>query len=230
MTVQGSESFADFRRSFSYGSRNDLSFKFLKHMSDAATAELLRALLDELGNAYDTGDVAPLIDLAYDAQVAAYAREDMSRWTYDDGPFTPLSKPLSESRVLLLTSSGHFAAGSDPEPFGVSDMTQEEAVARIGDFLREAPVLSAIPRDIHPDGLRVRHGGYDVRSVRRDPNVALPRDRLVEAEETGRIGELAPELLSFPGATAQGRLEQALPGWVDRIRGADVDLALLVPV
>lgn len=120
--------------------------------------------------------------------------------------------------------------GDDPEPFGVPNMTQEEAVARIGDFLREAPVLSSVPRDTARDALRVRHGGYDIRSVRRDPDVAFPRDRLVEAEASGRIGELAPEILSFPGATAQVRLKQVLPEWIDRVSGADVDLALLVPV
>lgn len=230
MTEEAGESFAEFRRSFSYGARNDLSFKFLKHMPDNEAAEFFRALLAALGDAYDTGDVAPLIGLTYEAQLAAYAREDMSRWTYDAGPFAPLSKPVSASRLLLMTSSGHFVEGDDPEPFGVPDMTQEEAVARIGDFLREAPVLSAVPRDTGLEALRVRHGGYDVRSVRRDPNVALPRDRLVEAEAAGRIGALAPDILSFPGATAQGRLKQVLPEWIDRIRGADVDLALLVPV
>jgi len=162
--------------------------------------------------------------------VDAYTREDTSRWTYDSGPFASLRKPLSESRLLLLTSSGHFVEGDDPEPFGVPHMTQEEAVARINDFLREAPVLSVVPRDTDPGALRVRHGGYDVRSVRRDPNVAFPRDLLVEAEATGRIGTLAPEILSFPGATAQGRLRQVLPEWLERVRGADVDLALLVPV
>lgn len=230
MIEEAGESFADFRRSFSYGSRSDLSFKFLRHLPDAEAAEFLRAVLEELGDAYDTGDVTPLIRLAYEAQVDAYAREDTSRWTYDSGPFVPLRKPLSESRLLLLTSSGHFVEGDDPEPFGVPQMSQDEAVARINDFLREAPVLSAVPRDTAPDALRVRHGGYDVRSVRRDPNVAFPRDGLVEAEAGGRIGELASEILSFPGATAQGRLKQVLPEWIERVRGADVDLALLVPV
>ncbi|MDT8341181.1 MAG: glycine/sarcosine/betaine reductase selenoprotein B family protein [Longimicrobiales bacterium] len=223
------ESFADFRDSFSYGARTDLSFKFLKHLPEAEAAELLRALLDALGDAYDTGDVDPLVRLAYRAQVSAYTH-DGARWRYEDAPFTPLGRPLAESRVLLLTTSGHFVEGDDPEPFGVSGMTQEEAVRRIGDFLREAPLLSSIPRDTDAGRLRVRHGGYDVRSVRRDPNVALPRDRLVEAEAAGRIGSLAPEILSFPGCTAQGHLKRVLPEWVERVRGADVDLALLVPV
>lgn len=230
MNAPAGESLGDFLRSFSYGSRNDLSFKFLKHLPEEEAAEFLRRLLSQLGDAYDTGDAAPLIQLAYEAQVAGYAHEGGGRWAYDDAPYAPLRKPLAESRLLLMTSSGHFVEGDDPEPFGVTHMTQEEAIARIGDFMREAPTLSAIPRDTAPGDLRVRHGGYDLRSTLRDPNVTFPRDRLKEAEAAGRIGELAPELLSFPGATAQGRLLEVLPRWLERVQGADVDLALLVPV
>ena len=229
MSDRNRESLEDFLRSFSYGSRNDLSFKFLKHLPRDGGPEFLRCLLLLLGDAYDTGDVEPLVRLADEAQVEAYAHEG-AQWAYDGAPFTPLRKPLTESRLLLMTSSGHFVEGDDPEPFGVADMTQEEAMARIGDFLREAPTLSVIPRDTPSGDLHVRHGGYDIRSAQRDPNVTLPRDRLLEAEASGRIGELAPDLLSFPGATAQGRLLQVLPNWIERIRGADVALALLVPV
>lgn len=158
MNAPAGESLGDFLRSFSYGSRNDLSFKFLKHLPEEEAAEFLRRLLSRLGDAYDTGEVAPLVQLAYEAQVAAYAHEGGGRWAYDDAPFSPLRNSLAESRLLLMTSSGHFA------------------------------------------------------------------------EAAGRIGELAPELLSFPGAAAQGRLLEVLPRWLERVRGADVDLALLVPV
>ncbi|MDT8370336.1 MAG: glycine/sarcosine/betaine reductase selenoprotein B family protein [Longimicrobiales bacterium] len=224
------ESFAEFLGSFFYGSRNDLSFKFLKALPEERAAEFFRALLERLGDAFDTGEVLPLIELAYEAQIEGYAGRDLEPWIYDSGSFAEMQKPLSESRVQLLTSSGHFVEGDDPEPFGVRDMTQEEAVQRIGEFLREAPELSVIPRDADERDLRVRHGGYDVRGIRRDPNVGFPRDRLVEAEAAGRIGELAPEILSFPGATAQGRLRQLLPEWVARVGNAEVDVALLVPL
>ena len=131
----------------------------------------------------------------------------------------------------LLTSSGHFAAGDDPEPFGLAGMTQVEAVARISEFLKETPVMSSIPRDFDASDLRVRHGGYDIRSAVLDYNVAFPRDALAAAAESGRIGELADPLYSFPGATSQGRMrKQAWPGWVEMIKEADIDVMLLVPV
>jgi D-proline reductase (dithiol) PrdB len=227
-----SESFEEFKSSFSYGSRSDLSFKFLKHLDDADAAEFFRQILREVGDAYDTGDVTGLIDIAYEAQIAGYAPDpdEPYPYTYDDRPFAPLAKPLSESRVGLVTSSGHFVAGDDPEPFGVKDMTQQEAHDRIGEFLREAAVLSAIPRDAPAENLVVRHGGYDIRSALRDPNVTFPRDRLVEAEERGRIGELAHTLYSFPGATAQGRVKRAAREWASQLVADEIDVVLLVPV
>jgi hypothetical protein len=64
----------------------------------------------------------------------------------------------------------------------------------------------------------------------RDPNVTFPINRLREAQIEGRVGELADTFLSFPGATAQGRLRKVLPDWVERIHDQDIDLTLLVPV
>ena len=226
-----SESFEEFRKSFSYGTRSDLSFKFLKNMSDEQAARFFQQLLESLGESYDNGELGPLLQLAYEAQVDAYAPGDTpSRWVYEDRPFTPMRKPLEESRVGLLTSSGHYAAGDDPEPFGISGMTQQEAEDRISDFLREAPRLSAIPRDIDDPDLRVRHGGYDVRSVRKDYNVAFPRDHLVDAARRGRIGEVAATLYSFTGAAAQGRLKRLAPQWAQQLLDDRIDVLLLVPV
>jgi hypothetical protein len=133
--------------------------------------------------------------------------------------------------VGLLTSSGHFTAGDDPEPFGVAKMSQQEAEDRISEFLRATPHLSVVDRDQPAEDLRVRHGGYDVRSVVKDHNVALPRDRLLDAAAAGRIGEVSGRLYSFTGAAAQGRLRrQAAPEWVSQLQRDAVDAVLLVPV
>lgn len=228
-----SESLEDFKDSFSYGSRNDLSFKFLKKLDADRAGEAIRQILSAVGTSFDTGSTRELHDLVVSWQVAAYTPPaDAPRsYVYDDTPWTSLRKPLAESRVGLLSSSGHFLAGDDPEPFGVPDMTQLEAVDRIGDFLKEAPVLSELPRDFDPSDLRVRHGGYDIRSAVLDHNVVLPRDALVAAADAGTIGSVADVLYSFPGATSQGRLHRnALGGWIDRFRAAKLDVLLLVPV
>jgi hypothetical protein len=227
------ESFESFRRSFSYGGRNDLNFKFFKGLSDDDVAAFLQRLLDELGDAYDTGDIQPLIDAAYAAQVAGYSPPPDApppNHEYSNGPFTPLEIPLTETRVGLLTTSGHFLEGDDPQPFGEEAMTQEQAIDRISDFMRDTPVLSEIPSSSASSELRVRHGGYDIRSAERDPNVTFPMERLREANQDGRIGSLAETFFSFPGATAQGRLRKVLPEWLERLHNQDIDLMLLVPV
>lgn len=227
------ETLEEFRQSFYYGSRNDLNFKFFNNVDDNATADLVQNLLALVGDAYDTGNIQPLIDAAYAAQIAGYSpapNAAPSPHTYDTGPFAPTAMPVAGSTVGLITSSGHFVEGDDPEPFGVKDMTQDEAMDRINEFLRETPELSMIPSDTASDRLRVRHGGYDITSVMRDPNVAFPIDRLAEAEASGRIGGVTSTFFSFPGATAQGRLKRELSGWLDRIAEEEADVILLVPV
>lgn len=234
MTQSGDhESFESFRSSFSYGSRSDLDFKFLKSLSDDQAAAFIQDVLHKLGDAYDSGDVQPLIEAAYEAQVVGYSPSPDApppRPGYDDGPFAPADKPMEDARVGLLTTSGHFVAGDDPEPFGVKAMTQEEAVARISESLKDTPVLSEIPSDTAIPDLRVRHGGYDIRSVLKDANVAFPIERLREARSEGAVGDLAPTFFSFPGATSQGRLRRELPGWITRIHEEDTDVMLLIPL
>ncbi len=224
------ESFEEFKKSFYYGERSDLSFKFLSSMSDETAAAFFQELLSEVGAAYDTGDLSAILDLAYRAQVAGYQPDGPSRWRHEDRPFTPIRMHLKDSRVGLLTSSGHFVAGDDPNPFGVEDMSQREAEDRISEFMRAAPFLSSIPRDTPAEQLVVRHGGYDTRAARRDHNVTFPRDGLVAAAQAGRIGELADTLYSFPGATAQGRVKQQAPKWAEQIAADSIDVLLLVPV
>ena len=227
------DSFEAFRESFAYGERNDLNFKFMKSMTDADAASFLQVLLHRLGDAYDTGDVMPLIEAAYQAQVDGYSPAPDApppKFSYPDGPLAPVQTSLSDARVGLLAASGHFVSGDDPNPFGEIAMTQERAIERSVDFMSSTPLLSEIPATTPATELRVRHAGYDIRSSLRDPNVAFPIDRMKEARDNGTIGSVASTFFSFPGITAQGRLRKVLPHWVERIHEEDVDVMLLVPV
>ena len=226
------ETFADFAASFSYGSRSDLTFKFLAGLPEQKAAEGIRRVLEEAGALLDHGDPAPLAALIAELQGVAYGRRGVAtRYHYPDAPFTRPARPLAESRVALLSSSGHFAAGDDPEPFGVENMTQGEAERRISDFLKAPPTLSSIPIDIPAAELRVRHGGYDVRGARADHNTAFPIDRLRELLAAGVIGDLLPDAFSFTGAAAQGRIiRDAGPAWAEMLAEREVDVVLLVPV
>lgn len=233
--VPDPETLDQFKNSFAYGSRNDLLFKFIKDLSAEEAGEFLQGLLTRVGESADDGDVGRLLDHVYAWQVRAYApREDAAhggRWAYEDAPFARLARPVAESRVALLTSSGHFVAGDDPEPFGVKDMSQHEATVRILDFLRSTPQLSVIPSDTPQERLRVRHPGYDIRGAVADPNVSFPLERMREAAREGLIGELAPEAYSFVGAAAQTRIiGESGPEWAARLKQRGVDAAVLVPV
>jgi hypothetical protein len=223
------ESFEEFKSSFSYGSRTDLGFKFIASLSDQDAARFLQDLLWKLGDAFDDGQFERIVEHVYEGQVRAYAGE--GKWAYAEGPFTPLHKPLSESRLALLSSSGHFVEGDDPQPFGVEDMTQEEATTRILQFLKSEPRLSRIPVGTPKERLVVRHPGYDVRGAQADPNVVFPHEILIELEREGRFGELAREAYSFVGACSQRRLlKESGPQWVQMLQEQGIDAALLTPV
>lgn len=226
---QQPETFTEFKNSFAYGARSDLTFKFLKNLSDDDAAIFLQELLHALSDTFDDANLDRLYGHILKGQIQAYAGP--SRWTYADGPFTPLAKSLSTARVALLTSSGHFVEGDDPKPFGIEGMSQAEAAARIDDFLREEPTLSVIPADTPIGRLRVRHGGYDIRSAERDPNVTFPLDLLRELASDGVIGELGPNAYSFVGACAQTPLlKRSGPRWVQRLKNEAIDAVVLVPV
>ena len=223
------DTFEEFKNAFSYGSRSDLTFKFLKSFTPDEAADYLQELMRLAGELIVNGNIQPVHDHIFIGQKKAYSR--VTNYTYDDGPFAPMGKPLAESRLALLTSSGHFVAGSDPEPFGVKNMTQEESVARIKEFVRSEPELSTIPVDTPSDQLRVRHGGYDIRYAQADNEVNLPLRAVKSAAESGLIGQLHPEAFSFVGACSQKRLlNRTLPKWVRFFKEKAIDALLLVPV
>ncbi len=229
----GGETLAQFKNSFFYGSRSNLNVKFLADLSADEAGRFVAEMLGAVSRLLDDDDSSPLVARFVEWQRDAYQGhlEGKARFTYDEGPFAALSKPLNESRVALLTSSGHFISGDDPEPFGVEAMTQQEAESRIAEFLKTEPSLSTIPLDTPGDALHVRHGGYPIDAVRADHQVALPLEHLAALAEAGLIGEVSPRAYSFVGATSQLRLrDKVAPEWAERLRADEVDAVLLIPV
>jgi len=223
------ETFESFKKSFFYGNRSDMGFKFLAHLSDEQASAFFQGLLAKLGDAYDSQNAAPVFEHIRQGQILSYAQE--ARAEYASGPFCPLDKPVSQARIMLLTSSGHFVQGDDPQPLGVENMTQTQAERQIMSFLKEPPRLSAIPVDTPAEQLVVRHGGYDVRGARKDPNVNLPLGRLREMVADHLFAEFVDPAYSFVGACSQTRLKKTVgPDWVNKFKGSDVDAAVLVPV
>ncbi len=227
------ETFGEFKNSFSYGSRSHLLYKFLRLLPPEQAAEFFESVLRDVGDSLDDGSFDRVVQTVYDWQVRGYAPDPDAppRFDYTDGPFTPLKKPLSESRVALLSSGGHFVRGNDPEPLGYPDMTQADAEDQINEYMKVAPILSDIPVDTSAEDMVLRHGGYDVRGAALDHNVVLPIDAMKTAEAEGRIGEFHPTAFSFVGATSQLRLRELVAGeWADRFRDEGIEAFVMVPV
>ena len=221
---QGPMTFEDFRQGFFYGRHADLQFEFLARMDDESGADAVAAVLARLGEALDTGDLAPVRQAVHEAHVAAYAEDDDP--TVDDAPFTPVTADLSDMRLALLSAGGVFRVGDDP--MGEDGPSQQEVVNMIKDFLRGAPTLSVIPTDTPDSELTARHPGYDARTAQRDPGTVFPLAVLRELAAEGRV-RLADQHYAFTGATSQVRLrEQVAPEWVRRFRADEVDACLLV--
>jgi len=223
------ETFDEFRNSFSYGSRTDLLFKFLKSCSEQQADEFLRELLQLTGDLIDDGEIGPVVDALVRAQTESYSKP--GNFVYDDKPFAKLERPVSESKIMLLTTTGHFVEGDDPHPFGMNDLTQEQVVKMTGEFGKADPVLSEIPITTSRERTVVRHGGYDIRATARDRNVSLPIDRMNELADDGVIGKFVDPAYSFVGLTSQLRLRKELgKEWADRTKAAGADAAVLVPI
>jgi hypothetical protein len=216
--------FESFRRSFYYGNHADMQFKFLASMPDDRAADALAAVLNRLGEAFDTGDFTPVHDAVYDAQVEAYAGDDAPEVA--DTPFTPVTGELPGRRLALISAGGVFHVHDDP--MGAHGPTQQESLALIKDFLKGAPTLSRIPGNTPDSQLSARHPGYDARTAQRDPGTVFPLAVLRELEAEGTV-TLADEHYAFTGATSQRRLrDHDAPAWAERLVAADVDACLLV--
>ena len=130
--------------------------------------------------------------------------------------FTPLTKPLSDSKVALLTTAG--AHLDDQKPFHV------ETVA--GD-----PTHRILPDDLDTSRLRFTHTHYDTSSAEIDPNCVFPIDRLHELVESGRLGSASPVHVGMMGFNPNpGPIQDELgPAVAEILKDAEVDVALLVP-
>lgn len=134
--------------------------------------------------------------------------------TYETSPLTPLSKPLSQSRIALISSSGVYR--KDQAPFGdeKNDLTWRE-----------------IPTDVDPADLRISHYSKNAKAVT-DVNTVFPVQRLGELAADGFIGGLASPAFTFMGRIfMRTRLQKEMaPALLERLRAQAADAALLIPV
>jgi D-proline reductase (dithiol) PrdB len=131
------------------------------------------------------------------------------RWAHhEDAPFAPLTKPLSQSRVALITTA---------------------ALTRESRSLKE--VYSA-PTEPPPVALYTDHRSWDKNATHtRDVESFLPIRRVAEFAGAGRIGGLSPRFCGVPTDFSQRRtVDKYAPAVLDFCRTDAVDVALLVPL
>ena len=105
-------------------------------------------------------------------------------------PWTPLKRPLNETRFSLVTSGGLYHEGHEP-PF---DLEREAREPAWGD-----PSYRTLPADMDPAEVRVSHHHLNTADIEADMNILLPIERFQELADQGRIGGLAGQVFSFMG-------------------------------
>lgn len=139
------------------------------------------------------------------------------KWSvYEAAPLTPLTKPLSQCRVALLTSGGVSCKSMPPfNPLARNDLR-----------------VDAIPEETPADFFLINDAYYNHQDADRDINCILPLERLRELADEGVIGAIALHHYSgFMGRTytRTAVLSEAAPALAQRLRHEGVDVFVLVP-
>ncbi|HIC49410.1 MAG: hypothetical protein CL742_01470 [Chloroflexi bacterium] len=135
----------------------------------------------------------------------------------DDTPWTTMGKPLSESKVAMVTTSGIHLRGDAP----FRSLKGGDASYRV------------IPRDSDPADIIQSHTsiGFDRTTSYRDINITFPVDRLEELVQSGYIGKLSDNYYSYMGAIndVEGLIQNSGPEVATKLLSEGVDVVLLVP-
>ena len=142
------------------------------------------------------------------------------RWAhYIDAPFQPLRKPLSESRVTLVTTAAPFDPARGDQGPG----------AKYNGGAKFYQVYDGDTSKTHD--LRISHVAYDrVHTSADDSGTWFPLPQLRRLANERRIGEVAPRFFGAPtNRSHRVTLETDAPDILARCRADQVDAAVLVP-
>lgn len=136
-------------------------------------------------------------------------------------PFTPLTKPLSECTVALLSTAA--VARNDDRPF---DQARERRDPWWGD-----PSYRVIPLGTTEADARLYHLHIDPRFGQADLDVVLPMRRLSELAREGVVGDAAPHHYSIMGYILEPDVlvNETAPAIAAAMHADGVDAAALVP-
>ena len=142
------------------------------------------------------------------------------RWAqYVEVPFTPLKKPLAQSRVALITTSAPYQPDKGDQGPGA-------AYNSAAKFYKVYSGDTSIDHD-----QRISHIGYDRKhTTAEDSNTWFPLPLLRKVAASGRIGEIAPRFHGAPTNRSQRVTNEVdAPEILARCRQDAVDAAILVP-
>ncbi len=142
------------------------------------------------------------------------------RWAhYLDAPFQPLRKPLSRSRVTIVTTAAPF----DPAKGNQGPGAKYNAGAKF------YSVHDGDTSKLHD--LRISHLAYDrVHTSADDSGTWFPLPQLRRLANERRIGEIAPRFFGAPtNRSHRVTIETDAPDILARCRADSVDAAVLVP-
>ena len=137
---------------------------------------------------------------------------------FDRAPWTKLNKPLSESKVVLITTGG-IMLKTDKE-FDLNDPHGDSSFRRI-------------PEDVALEDLTIIHKYYDHSDADQDPNLILPFEVLRELQTDGTVGSSNKFHYSFMGHIEEPHLttliQKSAVDAANEMKQQQVDIALLVP-
>jgi hypothetical protein len=127
---------------------------------------------------------------------------------------TPLSKPLSEAKVAIVTTAGLKHSG-DVELWQPGDNS-----------------YTVIPSEVRDLQLSHFSPNFDRSGISADLNVVYPIDRLHEMAEAGIIGDVAERHLSFMGAQFDFAtiIQDSAPRAAQELVDDGVDVVIFTPV
>ncbi|MDP6706821.1 MAG: glycine/sarcosine/betaine reductase selenoprotein B family protein [Alphaproteobacteria bacterium] len=149
---------------------------------------------------------------------AAEGYEKPYEWAhFDEVPFTPLAKPLSECRVTIVSTS---------------DVHMKDDQAAQGEFNSMLGNVYSIPSDTPVEKLFSRQEHFDTHATHiEDVDSYFPLTRLHELAAAGKIGSVAARSHGvFTSYSSRKTLEQDGPEVVRRCREDGVDVALMTPI
>jgi hypothetical protein len=137
---------------------------------------------------------------------------------HDEVAFTPLKKPLAESRVALLSTSDVSLRLDDG-----ADVSEAEVT--VGN-------VYGLPFDTPVDKLYSRQESYDRYATSLDDiDSYLPLTRLREAVDRGRIGAVTENFYNLNRGYSKSLMRETLaPLALERLQAAGTDVAILTPV